>query len=235
MEEPGSDSLCCPPLEQALLACTGSRHQLNFSGNTASWVELVIEQEEFENKIHSLFSENILKPFPSRSMAFLTHPNTFSINLPITQCLENIKKMASGSGSSLLLLVSKIIDLLSLQLTAASRQNNVQKEESPDDKIIRHLENYIHNNLARQVTIDELAKEAGINQTKLKHLFKNVYGQPVFSYIFSIKMNMAHDLLCHHDIKIQEVAYKTGYKNATHFSKAFKQHFGYLPSQIRVY
>jgi len=46
-------------------------------------------------------------------------------------------------------------------------------------------------------------------------------------------MEYAKSLLVENDLSIAEIADKTGYKHATHFTTAFKKYFGFLPNKIK--
>jgi AraC-like DNA-binding protein len=40
-------------------------------------------------------------------------------------------------------------------------------------------------------------------------------------------------MLINKALTVSEISQKLGYKHATHFTSAFKKHFGYLPTKLR--
>lgn len=78
----------------------------------------------------------------------------------------------------------------------------------------------------------ELAQLAGMNVSKLTFGFKQLFGLSVYDFIRQQRLEMAYQMLVHQQMSIGDVAYACGYTDS-HFSKAFKQRFGCLPSQIR--
>lgn len=50
-------------------------------------------------------------------------------------------------------------------------------------------------------------------------------------FIRSIRMKQAARLLTENNLTISEVAYATGFSNASHFSTVFKDYFGKTPTQ----
>ncbi len=46
-------------------------------------------------------------------------------------------------------------------------------------------------------------------------------------------MEKAHLILEQNDYKVSHVAQDVGFKYASHFSSAFKKHFGYSPAELK--
>jgi len=78
--------------------------------------------------------------------------------------------------------------------------------------------------------LTELAKSAGISETKLKSGFRKEYGTSVFAWLRKQRLEKAHLLLTQGDLNITEIAYATGYSSIGHFSNTFKQHYGTSPT-----
>lgn len=105
---------------------------------------------------------------------------------------------------------------------------------SSDIRKVRQVRDHIMNNLDRQLSpLIELAHSFGTNEYKLKHGFKQLYGQTVFGFLISERLRKASVLIQHSDIPLKEVAHITGFKSAPHFSRAFKEKYGYTPRDLR--
>lgn len=85
----------------------------------------------------------------------------------------------------------------------------------------------------RPPTIPQLARLVGVNQTKLKSLFKAIFGYTIHEFTQKCRMDRAADLITMSDIGVAEVAYAVGYDHPASFTHAFKAYFGHAPSQIR--
>lgn len=81
-------------------------------------------------------------------------------------------------------------------------------------------------------TIPELARAAAMSESKLKKLFKAVYGLPPYEYYQKQRMTKARQLLLTGEYTIKDVGYALGYVNLSNFTLAFKKEFGYLPSDL---
>ena len=81
-------------------------------------------------------------------------------------------------------------------------------------------------------TIDQLAKLAAMSATKLKSLFKDVYGMPVYVYYLHHRMQVAKKLLLTQEFSVRDVGQQMGYQNISHFAAAFKKVHGILPGSL---
>ena len=71
-----------------------------------------------------------------------------------------------------------------------------------------------------------------MNDCKMKRLFKQIYGQTVYQFIRSQRLEQAYDLLAHGDCNVSQAAFQVGYTNVSHFSDAFRKQFGVLPHTL---
>lgn len=81
-------------------------------------------------------------------------------------------------------------------------------------------------------TIKELAKSVAMSESKLKKIFKNVYGLPPYEYFQKQRMQKAKMMLLSGNYSIKDVGYTLGYSNLSNFTLAFKKEFGQLPSEV---
>lgn len=81
-------------------------------------------------------------------------------------------------------------------------------------------------------SILQLSKEAGMSPTKLKKLFKAVYGNAMYEYFQKKRMQHAADLLLNKKYSVKEAGTSLGYANLSNFTLAFKKEFNRLPSEF---
>ncbi len=80
---------------------------------------------------------------------------------------------------------------------------------------------------------DALVQRFGLSRSSLYNLFKPLGG--VSGYIQHRRLFRAHALLlaAPHGVNVTTVALKLGFKHASHFTRAFREKFGYNPSVVR--
>lgn len=81
-------------------------------------------------------------------------------------------------------------------------------------------------------TIKEMARNAAMSESKLKKIFKTVYGLPPYEYYQKQRMQKARLMLLSGDYSVKDIGYTLGYSNLSNFTLAFKKVFGKLPSQL---
>jgi AraC-like DNA-binding protein len=87
--------------------------------------------------------------------------------------------------------------------------------------------------LQKKHSIPELASQVGINEYKLKHGFKQVFGMPVITYLRAERLKRAKTLLEETNLSETAISKAVGFKNTGSFINAFKKEFGFLPHTLR--
>jgi AraC-like DNA-binding protein len=99
---------------------------------------------------------------------------------------------------------------------------------------IRSVQHYLLTHLEQQTpSLVDLAHMAGTNEHKLKVGFKKMYGETVFRFLLQERLRRASILIQHSDLPLKEIAYLVGFKSIPHFSRSFKEKFGYTPRSFR--
>ncbi|NML19411.1 helix-turn-helix transcriptional regulator [Pseudoflavitalea sp. G-6-1-2] len=162
-------------------------------------------------------------------------------NLPITApmqvLLRDIVHSKRKNHYRRLEVEAKLTELLLLQFEQFRQFNEnpvcATLKQSEIEKMYFARE-IILSNYDKPCSLIDLAHEVGTNEYKLKKHFKAVFGNTVFGYLNNSKMAHAKDLLQSGAMNVTEVADLVGYKNTTHFTAAFKKHFGILPSDLKL-
>ena len=81
-------------------------------------------------------------------------------------------------------------------------------------------------------TIKDLSRQVAMSDSKLKKIFKLVYGLPIYEYFQRHRMQKARLMLLSGNYSIKDVGYSLGYSNLSNFTLAFKKEFQKLPSEI---
>lgn len=81
--------------------------------------------------------------------------------------------------------------------------------------------------------ICEIARRVGMSESKLKRAFKEHFGTTIFEYGLECRMRFALELLRTNSMSICQIAQCAGYQHQTSFTAAFRDHYGFLPSDAR--
>lgn len=129
-----------------------------------------------------------------------------------------------------LLLEAGIVELLIKQHQPIETKMLPVFSEADKARLLE-AKNIVEQNLKHPCSLIELSRKTGLNDFKLKKGFKALFGNTVFGYLTGLRMDLAFKLL-KESSSVNEVAEAVGYKNAHHFTAAFKKHFDMLPSKV---
>jgi AraC-like DNA-binding protein len=80
--------------------------------------------------------------------------------------------------------------------------------------------------------INQLSRMAAMSSSKLKLIFKEVFGMPVYQYYQKHRLQKGKAMLITKKYSIKQVASELGYIHVKDFSKAFHKHFDQLPEEL---
>lgn len=89
----------------------------------------------------------------------------------------------------------------------------------------------MHSHLDRALTIAYLSTAVGLNEHKLKHGFRELFGAAPHRYLLELRMRRAWTLL-ESGCRVAQAAYAVGYEHPANFSAAFSRYFGRTPKSV---
>jgi AraC-like DNA-binding protein len=117
---------------------------------------------------------------------------------------------------------------------ADKRIKNYVPLNDPDYANVAAAEKLILNNLtAPFLGVEYIARAVNLSPTKLKMIFKSVFGFSMLQYHKEKNMLLAMQLIQHSGMQIKTIAAVTGYLSSSKFSATFRKRFGVLPTAIR--
>ena len=109
--------------------------------------------------------------------------------------------------------------------------------ETSDNQVyeacINDVDQYIHDNINQPLNRDVVAAVAGFSVPHFHRIFTAHKGENVAAYVRRIRLERAGWKLRMGAVDITEVALAAGYESHAAFGKAFKQQFGFSPSEFR--
>ncbi|MFX3636240.1 MAG: response regulator [Candidatus Pristimantibacillus sp.] len=92
---------------------------------------------------------------------------------------------------------------------------------------------YIEQNIAKEVTLEEVANLVGLTPNYFSLYFKKATGVTFINYRMSKRIEAAEQLLALPHYRIVDVAHETGYEDYSHFAKTFRKMKGITPTEFR--
>ncbi len=102
-----------------------------------------------------------------------------------------------------------------------------------DERVDRAIA-YISRSHGRPFRIKDIADHVCLSESRLRHLFKEHTGQPLQSYILWMKVVSSLGMVLK-GVQVDESAYASGFWDASHMSKSYKELLGVTPGSIKQY
>jgi AraC-like DNA-binding protein len=141
---------------------------------------------------------------------------------PVTDDIQQLKLYTQVTE----LIITAIIPLQS------SHKNLIMN--NPHHELITNIQNYIHDNLHRPLSLSQLAGVHFISESKLKQDFKKYLNSSVQTYLQEQRMQKALKMLQHSDNDIAVIATQVGYTNVSSFNREFRKHYACTPKEVRI-
>lgn len=215
-------------------------HVLLFKGGHKIMVNsLEIEREKFQAKMEcdiKSLDEELEQLFKDvKASGAFYYLGNYSLN--ISGLLEAMTEFTIENFTRKLFLEGMAYQILTQQIL---QYQDDKKDEgsrtllrSFEVKQIHRISDLISSGISDIPTVENLAKEAGLNINKLQEGFKKLYGTTVNSYVQKKRLDEAYNLLTRTDLSISEIVNAIGLSSKSYFSKIFKEKHDISPSEFR--
>ena len=122
--------------------------------------------------------------------------------------------------------------MLTLNSPSGVEKHRSAGRDLTDQRFRRVLE-YMEHHFTDDISLQMLAREAGISLFHFTRLFKAKLGITPHQHVVQLRMRHAQTLLRHTELSVAEVALQSGYAHSGHFAAAFKRSAGLLPKLFR--
>lgn len=100
-------------------------------------------------------------------------------------------------------------------------------------RLVQDIIRYIRKNYEKNLSLEALGTEFGMNGVYLGQMFKKETGVTFLKYVTNYRMEEAKRLLLEGSRNVSEVAELTGYPNSRYFSQIFLKNVGVSPQEYR--
>lgn len=109
----------------------------------------------------------------------------------------------------------------------------VDELNSRDKAFLNRIEEFVNENINNtQFGVKDLAEMCFISVSQLTRKMKSLTGATPAEFIKTMRLNKAVELLLKNEA-VSDVAWSVGFEDPVYFSKTFKKHFGFPPSEAK--
>lgn len=107
------------------------------------------------------------------------------------------------------------------------------QSKSRDRVVVDGMQRLLLDNLARPITVREVAAAVHLSERHAERLFRNLTGSSLMATLRRLRLELAAQLLLDPSTTITSVAHACGYSDVRPFSTAFRRTYGRTPGDYR--
>ena len=168
----------------------------------------------------------------------LTGSKSFVLYEAITpemrRSLTQLAQVDEGAPLARLLYRTKVQELLYalfVRLLARAPTPTIAVGQADAERIFA-LEAAVLTDLSVPPQLPALARQSGLSLTKMKQLFRQVFGASIYDYYQAARLREAARLL--HSLSVAETGYALGFTNLSHFARLFEKYYQVKPKQYQT-
>lgn len=104
--------------------------------------------------------------------------------------------------------------------------------QTPSSAAVARAQEFILQNYARDISLQDCADYAGVSYTHLSRAFKSEVGQRFVEFLNAVRLRAAKALLIRQDLSMKEIVERTGFRSYNYFFKVFRESEGMTPSEF---
>lgn len=150
-----------------------------------------------------------------------------------TLLLSGIQYLTQLESAQYYTSAAQLCQWISSLLSELSRTEESSATLTDAQRIVRKAKSYCERHYQEDISLDAIASEVHITKSWFCSLFKKETGQTFGNYVTDLRLKKAATALATTEIKISQIAEDVGYKNASHFHRAFVEKYQMTPAEYR--
>jgi AraC-like DNA-binding protein len=164
--------------------------------------------------------------------------NKRPLNRAMHRCVNEMFRKPSVVALRPLYLKAKAYEALYAYLedfTAdVEKRNRTEGLTRRDIDRLHEARSILDSDVAAEVALAGLARQVGLNRSKLSQGFHTLFGTTILDYNKMRRLATGYELLRNTDLSVSQIAERCGYRHVSSFSAAIKLQFGASPREMRA-
>lgn len=108
-----------------------------------------------------------------------------------------------------------------------------EEQDNRSTRPVKVAQLYIEEHYMEPLTLEEIAKEIGLNESYLSSIFKKQVGKSLIDYLTHVRIQHAKELLIDPERSIEDISDEVGFSDPKYFTRRFKKYTGVSPRAYR--
>jgi AraC-like DNA-binding protein len=148
------------------------------------------------------------------------------LSLPLSPAMADLER----------LLLGRVTEPLLLALGASMLWRYVAEADAavaPTSAPVESALSFVHDNLARPLSLRDIAHAAGVAPAHLSRLFRAHVGTTPMAYVWGRRVDAGVELLASTGLPVGTIAERCGFQTSFHFARRVRRATGATPTEIR--
>jgi len=142
-------------------------------------------------------------------------------------CMKLFREVQASTAADDLAVESLVAEILSFAARACQQENR----HVPG--WLSRIQDKLRTEHCRRLTLDELAREAGVHPVHLSRIFRRSVGEGIGDHIHRLRVRTACERLLDPCASLAEISFATGFADQSHFTRSFRRITGMTPGTFR--
>ncbi len=205
--------------------------ELRLSGKqTVNFLVITTTRSALLDLLHLDTADHPLEMMLKENQSFVLYED---LTREMARTLEQIAEIDGSARLAKLLYQAKVRELIYLlfhKLLTRTVDPAVRVHKEDAQKIYE-VRTKILLDLSVPPHLPGLARGIGMSESKLKHLFRQIFGESIYNYFQAARMDAAARLL--KELSVSETGYQLGFTNMSHFTRLFEKHHNIKPKKFK--
>lgn len=161
---------------------------------------------------------------------YIQHIKGYSLSIQDEKAVQEIELAFSSHFSTYSRLEEFMISAHRKLAKILGEKAKIRQYSAPIQKITE----YVTVHYAEKISLERIAKQVHLNRTYISSIFKKETGEKFSDYLQKVRLDASKELLkSDSEMTLQSIAEQTGFCDAAHLSRVFKDHYGVSPIEFR--
>lgn len=151
-----------------------------------------------------------------------------AIQSKILRLLEELRTAKFGREAQIAICVNDLV----LSINRLAHELNTPKKKNTEHQLYRQLEEYIEENLEKDLSLEKLSNIFYTSKYHIAHIFKDNIGLSIHQYITKKRLNLCKEAISG-GTSITDAYHRFGFGDYSSFFRAFKKEYGISPKDYR--
>ncbi len=174
-------------------------------------------------------AKSVLEAFDFLKEKVVSIKNLNAVESIFSEIFDTIKQNSYYSGfQTSSMLYNLIIELNKQKVLCSSKNEKIKCVQ------MKPLVDYMEDNYARDLSLEELSNLLGFSPQYICRLFKECLNARPFEHLARIRITHAKEMLLNTEMAVSSISEAVGYKDCSYFCSVFKRYERISPAEFRT-